>query len=117
MRKCEVIEFRKSQIKLKPIRLSPEQATFFVSLIARPEEFNRNPRARRVLHSATTEQERSCILHENGTRGESGQGGSDRMGYRKSDEFVVVKKPGNAGGAKGLGWYRVISELLSQILG
>jgi hypothetical protein len=39
------------------------------------------------------------------------------MGLRKSGEFVVVKKDGKGPGAKGLGWYRVVRELLSQIRG
>jgi hypothetical protein len=32
------------------------------------------------------------------------KGGSDRMEYRKSDEFIVAKKDVKASGAKGLGW-------------
>jgi hypothetical protein len=117
MRKREVIEFRKPYIKLKPIHLPMEQAVLFRSLIARSEEFNRNLRTWRVLHSAITEQERSCVLHKSGTRGESAQGGSNRMGYRKSDVLVVAKKGVKASGAKGNGWYRVIGELSSQIRG
>jgi hypothetical protein len=39
------------------------------------------------------------------------------MEHRKSDEFVVVKKGVKASGAKGFGWYRVINELLSQMIG
>ena len=117
MRKREVTEFRKPYIKLKPIRLPTEQAALLRSLFARSEEFNRNLRTWRVLHSATTEQERSCVFHVNGTRGESEQGGSNRMKHRKSDVLVVVKKGVKASGAKGNGWYRVIGELLSQIRG
>jgi hypothetical protein len=68
MRKREVIEFRNTIKMLKPTRSPAEQAVFERSLKARPEEFNRNPRAQRALHSAIAEQERSCILHESGTR-------------------------------------------------
>jgi hypothetical protein len=117
MRKREVIEFRKVTIKLRPIRCHLEQAILFRSISARSEKLNRNQRTRRVLHSTTTEQERSCVLHENGTRGKSLKRGFDRMEHRKSDEFVVAKKDVKAFGAKGLGRYRIVSELLSQIRG
>lgn len=39
------------------------------------------------------------------------------MEYRKSDELIVVKKGVKASGAKGLGLYWVIYEILSQIRG
>jgi hypothetical protein len=65
MRKREVIEPRKVSIKLKPIPSYWKQATFSGSIIARSEEFNRGPRTWRVLQSAITEQERSCVLHVN----------------------------------------------------
>jgi len=117
MRKREVIEPRKVSTKLKPILSYRDQAAFSGSIFARSEEFNRGLRTWRVEHSTTTEQERSCILHENGTRRESAQVGSDRMGYRKSDELVVAKNGVKASGAKGLGRYRVINDLLSQIRG
>jgi len=117
MRKREVIESRKPYIKLKPIRFPTEQAAFSRSITVRSEEFNRDRRAWRVLHSTTAEQERSCVLHANGTKGESVKRGSDWTERRKSDELVVVKKGVKASGAKGLGWYRVINELLSQIRG
>lgn len=117
MRKREVIEFRKPYIKLKPIQLPMEQAVFFKSIEARFGRFNRNLRAWRVLHNATTKQERSCVFRGIGTKGESVQGGSDRMEHRKSDESVVVKKGMKMFRAKGLELYRVIWELLSQIKG
>lgn len=117
MRKREVIEFRKVITKLKPIRFHSEQATLFGSIYARSEEFNRNQRTWRVLHSATTEQERSCGLRASGIKGESVKRGSNVMEHRKSDELVVVKKGVKASGAKGFGWYRVIGELSSQIRG
>jgi hypothetical protein len=117
MRKREVIEPRKVSIKLKPIHSYWKQAAFYGSIIARSGEFNRDPRTWRVLHSATAEQERSCVLRESGMRRELPQGGSDRKGHRKSDEFVVVKKLMKVSGAKGLGWYRVVNDLLSQIIG
>jgi hypothetical protein len=71
MRKRKVIEPRKVSIKLKPIHSCWKQAAFYGSIIARSEEFNRGPRTWRVLHSAITEQERSCVLHGNGTRRKS----------------------------------------------
>jgi hypothetical protein len=117
MRKREVIEFRNEVKKLEPISFTREQAAICRSIIARHTEFNRDHRTRRVLHSAATKQERSCVLRAGGTKGESVKRGSDRRGYRKSDELVVVKKDVKASGAKGLGWYRVINELLSQMIG
>jgi hypothetical protein len=117
MRKREVMEFRNFLKTLKPIHSSLEQATFCGSLIARFIEFNRNLRTWRALHRTTTEQERSCIFHKSGTEGESVKRGSNRTECRKSDEFILVKKGVKASGAKGLGRYRVIGELFSQIRG
>jgi hypothetical protein len=117
MRKREVIEFRNEIRKLEPIPFTREQAAFCRSISARHTESNRDQRAWRGLHSTATKQERSCVLRASGTKGESLKRGSDRKGYRKSDELIVVKKGVKASGAKELGWYRVINELLSQMIG
>ncbi|GHT93072.1 hypothetical protein FACS1894122_07760 [Alphaproteobacteria bacterium] len=38
------------------------------------------------------------------------EGGSARKEHRKSDVLIVVKKPGNAGGAKGSERYCIVDE-------
>jgi hypothetical protein len=49
------------------------------------------------------EQERSYIFRSNTVREENPyKGGSERKECRKFDKFIVAKKSGNAGGAKGL---------------
>jgi hypothetical protein len=54
-------------------------------------------------HSTAAEQERSWLLRHKAVRDENPQkGGSNRKECRKSDKLVVVKKSGNADGAKGL---------------